>query len=279
MGERGASLVLVATPIGNLGDMSPRAVRALAEAALICAEDTRRVGILLRHAGISGARVVVVNDHTERQRIPDVLDTLAGGGDVVLVSDAGTPGISDPGERMVRAVLDAGHAVTTVPGPVAAVAALVISGLPTARFAFEGFLARSGSERSRRLAALAAETRTVVLYEAPHRVARTLADLATACGPDRQVAVVRELTKMYEEVQRGPLAEIDVGTPRGEYVIVLAGAPSMHEPPDDDTIRMALRHELDHGAGTKEAAATVAERYGIPKRTAYSLAVATRSGP
>jgi len=273
--ERAASLVLVATPIGNLGDLSPRAAQALAGAALICAEDTRRVAKLLRHAGISGVRVVVSNDHTERQRIPDVLDTLAGGGDVALVSDAGTPGISDPGERMVRAVLDAGYTVTTVPGPVAAVAALVVSGMSTARFVFEGFVPRSGAERTRRLAVIASEPRTVVLYEAPHRMARTIADLVTACGQDRQVVVARELTKLYEEVQRGPLGEIDVGTPRGEYVIVLAGAPSSHEPPDEDTIRQALRHELEQGAGTKEAATAVAERYGIPKRTAYSLAVGT----
>ncbi|MBA3982631.1 MAG: 16S rRNA (cytidine(1402)-2'-O)-methyltransferase [Acidimicrobiia bacterium] len=275
MRERAGSLVLVATPIGNLGDLSPRAAQALAGAALICAEDTRRVAKLLRHAGITAVRVVVANEHTERERIPDVLDTLADGGDVALVSDAGTPGISDPGERIVRAVLDAGHAVTTVPGPVAAVAALVVSGLSTARFVFEGFVPRSGTERARRLAAIAAEPRTVVLYEAPHRIARTIADLVAACGPDRQVVVARELTKLYEEVQRGPLGEIDVGTPRGEYVIVLSGAPPSHEPPDDDTIRQALRHELGQGAGTKEAAAAVAERYGIPKRTAYSLAVGT----
>lgn len=275
MREPVGSLVLVATPIGNLGDLSPRAAQALAGAELICAEDTRRVATLLRHAGISAVRVVVSNDHTERQRIPDVLETLAAGGDVVMVSDAGTPGISDPGERIVRAVIDAGYAVTTVPGPVAAVAALVISGLPTARFVFEGFMPRSGAERTRRLAAVAAEQRTVVLYEAPHRIARTIADLAGVCGADRHVAVARELTKVYEHVQRGPIGEIDVGTPRGEYVIVLAGAPASHDPPDDDTIREALRHELAHGAGTKEAATTVAERYGIPKRTAYSLAVGT----
>ncbi|MDQ3737675.1 MAG: 16S rRNA (cytidine(1402)-2'-O)-methyltransferase [Actinomycetota bacterium] len=275
MHDRGGSLVLVATPIGNLGDLSPRAAQALAGAALICAEDTRRVAKVLRHAGISGVRVVVSNDHTERQRIPDVLDTLADGGNVALVSDAGTPGVSDPGERIVRAVLDAGHTVTTVPGPVAAVAALVVSGLPTARFVFEGFVPRSGAERTRRLAAIAAEHRTVVLYEAPHRIARTIADLASACGPDRQVAVARELTKLYEEVKRGPVGEIDVGTPRGEYVIVLAGAPTADESPDDDTIRQALRHELQHGAGTKQAAAIVAARLGIPKRAAYALAVGT----
>lgn len=275
MHDRPGSLVIVATPIGNLADLSPRAAQALRDAALIAAEDTRRVAKLLRHAGITTTRIVVANDHTELLRIPDVLDTLAGGGDVALVSDAGTPGISDPGERIVRAVLDAGYAVTTVPGPVAAVAALVISGLSTARFVFEGFLPRSGAERTRRLAVVATEQRTVVLYEAPHRVARTIADLTAACGQDRQVVVARELTKLYEEVQRGPLGEIDVGTPRGEYVIVLDGAPSSHEPPGDDIIRRALRHELDRGVGTKEAAATVAERYGIPKRTAYSLAIGT----
>ena len=198
-------MVLVATPIGNLGDLSPRAVAALADAELICCEDTRRTGRLLAHAGVTGARLAVCNEHTETARIGEVLDVLAGGGDVAVVTDAGTPGISDPGERLVRAVLDAGFDVTTVPGPTALVTALVTSGLPAGRFVFEGFLPRAGAARTDRLAELAGERRTIVLYEAPHRVERTVRDLAAAFGPEREVSVARELTKLHETVVRGAL--------------------------------------------------------------------------
>jgi 16S rRNA (cytidine1402-2'-O)-methyltransferase len=271
--RRDGALVLVATPIGNLGDLSPRAVATMAAAALVCAEDSRRVAKLFAHAGIAKVPVVVTNEHTELSRIPTVLATLADGGDVVLVSDAGTPGVSDPGHRLVSAVLDAGYAVSIVPGPVAAVSALVISGLPSARFVVEGFLPRSGRVRARRLDELAAERRTTVLYEAPHRIVRTLEDLTAVCGPDRPVTIVRELTKRFEEVVRSTLGSIDIGEPRGEYVVVLGGAPD--EPPDDETIREAVRFQLDAGAGTNDAASTVAKALGIPKRLAYSIALGT----
>jgi 16S rRNA (cytidine1402-2'-O)-methyltransferase len=266
------TLHLVATPIGNLGDLAPRAIDVLGNVALVCCEDTRRTGRLLQHAGIRAARLAVCNEHTELSRIVEVLDTLLAGDDVALVTDAGTPGISDPGERLVRATLDAGFRVSAVPGPAAAVMALVISGLPTSRYVFEGFLPRSGKERSTRIADVAAEQRTVVIYEAPHRIQRTLHDLAEACGDDRHVAVARELTKLYETVTRGTLGTIDIGDPRGEYVIVLAGRASTDEPPDDDTIRTALQAQLDAGATRRDAAAAVAEQLGVPKRTAYALA-------
>ena len=271
----GGTLWLVATPIGNLGDLPPRAVDVLARAALVCCEDTRRTGRLLQHAGVRAARLAVANEHTEAARIADVLAVLGDGGDVAVVSDAGTPGVSDPGERLTRAALDAGYAVSAVPGPVAAVTALVISGLPTSRYVFEGFLPRSGRDRSARLTDLAAERRTVVLYEAPHRIVRTLADLAAVCGPDRRVAVCRELTKLYEEVLRGPLAEVAdrIGDPRGEYVVVLDGAPAAAPADvDDHTVRTALSAELARGASRKDAAAVVAERLAIPKKHAYALA-------
>src|SRR5688500_6045267 len=163
-------LVLVGTPIGNLDDLSPRAVEALAAAEAICCEDTRRTGRLLQHAGVARPPLVVVNDHTEVRAIAGVLERLARGERVAVITDAGMPGISDPGERLVRASVDAGHPIEVVPGPSAAVTALVASGLPTGRFAFEGFLPRKGSGRTSRLAELATETRTVVLYEAPHRL-------------------------------------------------------------------------------------------------------------
>jgi 16S rRNA (cytidine1402-2'-O)-methyltransferase len=269
----GGTLWLVATPIGNLGDLAPRAVEVLSACALVCCEDTRRTGRLLQHAGVRAERLAVANDHTEANRIADVLDVLGAGGDVAVVTDAGTPGISDPGERLVAAALDAGYAVSAVPGPAAAITALVVSGLPTSRFVFDGFLPRRGRERTERIAEIANEQRTVVLYEAPHRIERTIADLIAACGRDRRVAVCRELTKLYEDVQRGTLGEVDVGEPRGEYVVVLGGAPPIAEPVvDDDTVRAALRDELARGASRKDAAAAVSARLGLPRRVVYELA-------
>ena len=269
------TLVLVSTPIGNLGDLPPRAVEALAGAALICCEDTRRTGKLLAHAGVRGVRMAVTNEHTEHGRIAEVLDLLAAGRTVAVVTDAGTPGISDPGERLVRAAIDAGHAVSAVPGPAAFTMALVVSGLPTSRFVMEGFLPRSGAERTRRLAEVAGEPRTVVLYEAPHRVARTVADLVAACGPDRHLVLARELTKLHEEVWRGTLAEavahLAASEPRGEYVVVLAGAPPAAAA-DDDSIRAALLDALADGESRSSAVATVVATLGVAKRRVYDIA-------
>jgi 16S rRNA (cytidine1402-2'-O)-methyltransferase len=267
-------LVLVATPIGNLADLSPRAIETLAAAELICCEDTRRTGRLLQGAGVRAKRLAVCNEHTERRCADDVLTVLARGGDVAVVTDAGTPGISDPGELLVRAVLDAGFEVSAVPGPAALVAALVSSGLPTIRFVFEGFLPRSGSERRRRLAEIAAERRTVVLYEAPHRALRTIGELAEVCGPDRRVAVARELTKRYETIVRGTLGEIDLGDPRGEYVIVLGGAADAPPEVTDDAIAAAVDAELATGASSRDAATRVAAALGVARRRAYDLAIA-----
>jgi 16S rRNA (cytidine1402-2'-O)-methyltransferase len=267
-------LVLVATPIGNLGDVSPRSIETLAAAELICCEDTRRTGRLLQAVGVRGKRLAVCNEHTERRCVDEVLAVLATGGDVAVVTDAGTPGISDPGEVLVGAVLDAGYEVSTVPGPAALVAALVSSGLPTARFAFEGFLPRSGNDRRRRLAEIAAERRTVILYEAPHRIARTIVDLTEACGPDRPVAVARELTKLYETIVRGTLGTVDLGDPRGEYVIVLAGAGEATTEVGDDALVAAIDAELAAGASRRDAAESVAATLGVPRRRAYDVATA-----
>jgi 16S rRNA (cytidine1402-2'-O)-methyltransferase len=272
-----AALVLVAVPIGNLGDLSPRAAAELRDADAICCEDSRRTGKLLELAGVARkAPLLVVNDHTEAARIGDVLARLALGERVVVVSDAGTPGISDPGERLVRATAAAGHHVEVVPGPSAAIAALVVSGLPTGRFVFEGFLPRKGSGRTARLRVLAREARTAILYEAPHRIARTLADLRDACGPDRGVVVARELTKVHEEVWRGSLAgacEWAEGEPKGEIVIVLDGAPPAEDATDDDVIA-ALRDALAAGLSTKDAVADVARALDVPRRHVYALATA-----
>ena len=246
--------------------------------SLILCEDTRHSGKLLSHAGISGVRLAVCNEHTEAERSRDVLVLLDAGETVTLVTDAGTPGISDPGSRLVRVVLDGGHTVSAVPGPAAFVMALVISGFDTTRFVFEGFLPRSGRERASRLASIAQEQRTSVIYEAPHRVERTANDLAAACGGQRLVAVARELTKIYESVWRGTLDDamthLRATPPRGEYVVVLQGAPSRGEVSDDE-IRTAL-HVALAGHSRKDAVATVVGQLEVPKRRVYDLALAVR---
>ena len=266
---------LVATPIGNLADISSRAVKALTDATLIACEDTRRTGQLLRHLGIGHRPFVVLNDHTEREVVDRLVAAATGGERVALVSDAGMPAISDPGYLLVRAAIAAGVDVEVIPGPSASLAALVVSGLATDRFVFEGFLPRKGAERSRRLADVASQPRTVVLYEAPHRVRRTVADLVDVCDPERRVALARELTKLHEEVWRGTLAQavvhLDEREPRGEYVVVLEGAAAEMATADD--VAAELSALLESGMSTKGAAAEVAARHGVPKRDLYGLAL------
>ena len=222
-------LVLVATPIGNLGDLSPRAVATLREADIVCCEDTRHSRKLFTHAGISPRRLEAVHEHNEAASARRVAGWLEKGLTVAVVTDAGLPGISDPGERLVRAAATAGAAVEVIPGPSAPVAALVVSGLPTGRFVFEGFLPRKGSERSAQLKDIASERRTIILLEAPHRLTATLRDLVTCLGPDRECAIARELTKLFEEVWRGSLdaalERAEANEPVGEHVLVIAGAP------------------------------------------------------
>jgi 16S rRNA (cytidine1402-2'-O)-methyltransferase len=269
------TLVLVGTPIGNLEDLPPRAVRTLAEADVVLCEDTRRTGRLLQAAGVSAKKLIAVHDHNEAGQIGMVLDRLRNGELVAVVSDAGMPGLSDPGERLVRAAADEGFEVQVVPGPSAAVTGLVASGLPTGRFVFEGFLPRSGSGRTERLAALTDERRTIVLYEAPHRIVRTLTDLAAALGDDRRVALARELTKLHEETWRGTLGEALTRAgeiePRGEYVVVVDGADA---PPvaSDDQLAAAVAQLVSEGCSTRDAVAEVANVYGVPKRRVYELA-------
>ena len=270
-------LVLVGTPIGNLGDLSPRAVEALTTADTIACEDTRRTRALLSHLGLpAGRRLLAVHDHNEAVRVGDVLARLDKGERVVVVTDAGMPGISDPGERLVAAVAAAGHTVDVVPGPSAMIAALVVSGLPTGRFAFEGFLPRKGAARTKRVREIAADARTTILFEAPHRVRQTVADLAGAAGDLRRVAVVRELTKMHEEVWRGTLGgaveHLATKEPRGEYVLVLDGAPPP-APAGEDDVEAALRARLEAGADKKSAIAEVAAALGVSKRAVYDIAL------
>jgi 16S rRNA (cytidine1402-2'-O)-methyltransferase len=272
----GGKLVLVATPIGNLGDLSPRAADVLGAADVVCCEDTRHSGQLLARSGVHARRLLSFHGHNEAARVPEVLGLLAGGATVAVVSDAGTPGIADPGARLVAAAAGAGFTVSAVPGPAAFVAAVALSGFETERFSFEAFLPRKGPARRRRIGAVAGADAPVAIYEAPHRLAATLRDLEQACGGERRVVVVRELTKLFEEVWRGTLAEAgaraEEASPRGEHVIVVDRAPAREIGPEE--VEAALRSRLAAGEERREAITAVAGELGVPRREVYALALA-----
>jgi 16S rRNA (cytidine1402-2'-O)-methyltransferase len=270
-----ATLYLVSTPIGNLGDLSPRAVETLRGVRRILAEDTRRTRVLTERAG-APAPLVSLHAHNERERIEQVLDWLGADEDLALVSDAGTPLLSDPGARLVRAVLDAGHAVVPIPGPSAILAALVASGLPSDRFSFLGFPARRGRERRELLARVAESAETTVLFESPQRVADLLDELGAACEPGRGVAVARELTKLHEQVFRGTLEEAAAyyreHPPKGEVTVVVGPAPPAAGVGDLEVEALGLAAQL-LGGGMKPSAAAkeLASRLGLPRNDAYRV--------
>ncbi|MGD7732904.1 16S rRNA (cytidine(1402)-2'-O)-methyltransferase [Propionibacteriaceae bacterium G57] len=272
-------VVLVGTPIGDRGQASDALRHTLATARLIAAEDTRRFRDLLRRLDLhTDARVVSYYDQNEAERTPELVAALADG-DVVVVSDAGMPLVSDPGYRLVQAALEAGHEVTAVPGPSAVLTALAVSGLATDRFCFEGFLPRKDGPRRRRLAELAHEPRTMVFFEAPHRLADFLRDASSTLGGDRRAAVCRELTKTYEEVRRdtlGALAEWAVENARGEISIVIAGAP--HDGEDDIDPLELVRMSISQGEKLSAAVAEVAANTGVNRKQLYAAALADRDG-
>ncbi len=268
--------VLVATPIGNLGDLSPRAIDALRSADEVWCEDTRRTRTLLNHADIEGVRLRSVREHNEAQAAQQLVEAIAAGRTVAYASDAGMPGIADPGTRLVAACVEAGLDVTIVPGPTAAISALVLSGFPTDRFVFEGFLERKGPERRFAIERIARSTATSIVYEAPNRLKATIADFAGACGLDRRVAVVRELTKLHEQVVRGTLGNLGAVDERGECVIVIE--PAAAQPvADDAAIDAAIRAELASGSSARDAAANVADALAVAKRRAYERALAIKN--
>lgn len=304
-GVRG-TLYVCGTPIGNLRDISERVLDTLRSVCLIAAEDTRVTRKLTTHFGLPG-RLVSYHEHNKRAMTPEIIRTLLGGCDVALVSDAGMPGISDPGEELIARAIEAGIKIVPVPGPTALITGLVVSGLPTGRFAFEGFLPRNAGDRRARLAALASEKRTIVLYESPHRIKSTLEDLAEALGPGRRCAVARELTKVHEEVVRGTLGEV-AGEfarrePRGEMVIVVEGAwrdamdtgpmmgadgghpcegGSSYEQgsgereggtPSVDDVKARLTEAMKGGLDKKAAVRSVARALGLRKQDVYRIAV------
>lgn len=271
-------LLLAATPIGNLGDASIRLRETLAEATVIAAEDTRHTAQLLRLLGIENRpELVALHDHNEHDRASSLVDRAATE-DVVLVSDAGMPTVSDPGFRVVQLAAERGVDVTVIPGPSAVITALAIAGLPTDRFAFEGFLPRKAGERTRALAALADERRTLVFFESPARVAASLAALAEVFGADRRGAVCRELTKLHEEVRRGTLGELAEwaqGGVRGEIVLVIGGAPERVVSPE--TALADVQQRVAAGERLKDATRSVAEASGLSARDLYAAALAART--
>jgi 16S rRNA (cytidine1402-2'-O)-methyltransferase len=274
-------LVLAATPIGDVEDASPRLRRLLAEADVIAAEDTRRLRALVARLEVRpSGRLVSYHEHNEADRTEELLDIVRGGGTFLIVTDAGMPTVSDPGFRIVAAAVAAGIPVTAAPGPSAVLTALAVSGLPTDRFCFEGFPSRRAGERARQLEALTHEPRTMVFFEAPHRLAETLAAMALAWGADRPAAVCRELTKTYEEVLRGQLAELVAwagsGEVRGEVTVVVAGA-SPREVPSMAVLVAEVLARVDGGERLKDATAAVAEASGQPRRELYAAALAARS--
>ena len=270
-------LILAATPLGDTGDASPRLVAGLATAAVIAAEDTRRLRRLCADLGVTpSGRVVSFFEGNETARVPALLDALRDGSDVLVVTDAGMPAISDPGYRLVAAAVAAELTVTVLPGPSAVTAALAISGLPVDRFCFEGFLPRRAGERRRALAALAGESRTVVFFEAPHRLAATLLALVEAFGPDRPAAVCRELTKTYEQIRRGTLRELAewaAGDVRGEITLVVGGAPAVASNAKPAELAAAVADHEAAAESRKDAIAAVARAYGLPKRVVYDAVI------
>jgi 16S rRNA (cytidine1402-2'-O)-methyltransferase len=274
-------LILLGAPLGNPRDASPRVAEVLASADVVAAEDTRRLGRLASDLGVTvGGRVVSYFEGNEQRRTPELVEALRAGSTVALITDGGMPSVSDPGFRLVRAALDAGAPVTAAPGPSAVTTALAVSGLPSDRFCFEGFLPRRPGERRARLDELAAEPRTLVFFEAPHRVVDTLADLADAFGPDRPAVLARELTKTHEEIRRAPLGELAAAAatdpPRGEITLVVAGAPVMPaERPVAAHLAAAVTALEAGGTARKAAIAAVAHAHGVPKREVYDAVVRT----
>lgn len=273
-------LTVVATPIGNLKDITPRAVEVLAEADVIAAEDTRRTLQLLNHLDIKN-NLISYYRHNEEARVDYILSLLEQGQNVALVSDAGTPGISDPGQVLIQAATEAGYVVTMAPGPAACIQALVLSGMDTDRFTFEGFLPLNKKNRRNRMGQLANETRTMVFYEAPHKLLNTLEDMRETWGEERKIALCRELTKLHEEIIHttlaGALSMYEEQAPKGEYVVVVAGGQEKEETTEiaPEKIVQAIQERIDGGMRLKDASKEAAKELGIPARDAYQMYVDT----
>lgn len=275
------TLYLVGTPIGNLEDMTFRAVRILQSVDVIAAEDTRHTGKLLQHFQVTTPQVSYY-EHNQKSRIPDLVGRLQQGQAIALVTDAGMPGISDPGYELVKSCVAAGLPVVPIPGPNAAISALVASGLPSDRFVFEGFLPAKSKDRLTYLERLSRETHTLIFYEAPHRLRQTLQDLATILGTDRAIGLARELTKLHEEIWRGSIHEaIDYYThkePQGEYTLVVSGAELCQPTLSEEALKTELQALLQQGLSRSEASRELAKQTALPRRHIYQLALSLIDG-
>ena len=266
-------LYLVATPIGNLADITERAMKVLSEVDFVAAEDTRNSGLLLSRLGLKKP-MVSYHDHNRAERGPEIIERLKGGESCALISDAGMPAISDPGEDLVALCAAEGIKVSIIPGACAAVSALALSGLSTRRFSFEGFLPPSGKERKKRLTDISKEERTLIIYEAPHRLKKTLSELAEYFGGDRRIALCRELTKLNEEILRftiaGAIEYYEITEPRGEYVLVIEGAPEASEEEEALDIAAHAASLMAGGMSQKDAIKTIVKETGLPKNKVYA---------
>ena len=276
------TLYVVGTPIGNLEDMTFRAVRILQTVDIIAAEDTRHTGKLLQHFQIK-TNQISYHQHNRQQRLPELLNQLTAGKTIALVTDAGMPSISDPGYELVHAAIEAGIPVIPIPGATAGITALSASGLPTDRFVFEGFLPASGQERQQRLEVLAAESRTLIFYESPYRLQQTLKDFATIFSPSRQIVLARELTKLHEQFWRGTIEEAIAyytdHEPKGEFTLVLAGAPAETPVLSEAALKAELSQLINQGLSRSQAARQLSHLTNLPRRHLYQMALSLTEIP
>ena len=274
---REPALVVIGTPIGNLGDISERAIKELREVNLICCEDTRRTGKLLNLLNINPRPdLEVLNEHTEEKRANGILNRITAGLRVALVTDAGMPGIADPGQYLIKSAIDHEINLEIVPGPTAGIVALIASGLPTSRFVFQGFIPRKGEERQRRIEEIARDDKTTVIYESGKRIERTIQDLLNICGDERKAIIARELTKMHEEIQRGTLRHLqtkmsDIST-KGEFVLILSGISEDHYV-SDSLLKEELQEIIGSGKSKRDAVKELTSKYQLSKRRVYDLSI------
>ena len=274
---REPALVVIGTPIGNLGDISERAIKELREADLICCEDTRRTGKLLNLLSITPRPdLLVLNEHTEDIRANDIVDLIRAGLRVALVTDAGMPGIADPGQHLIKSAIDHEINLEIVPGPTAGIVALIASGLSTSRFVFQGFVPRKGEERQRRLQEISRDDKTTVIYESGKRMERTIQDLLNICGDGREAIIARELTKMHEEIHRGTLRHLhtkisDIST-KGEFVLILSGFSEDHYV-SDSLLKEELQEMIGSGSSKRDAVRELTSKYHLSKRRVYNLSI------
>ncbi len=275
--KRESALIIIGTPIGNLGDISERAIKELQEADLICCEDTRRTGKLLNLLGITPRPdLLILNEYTEKGRVHEILDRIHAGSRIALVTDAGMPGIADPGQHLIKSAIDEEIKLEIVPGPTAGIVALIASGLPTSRFVFQGFVPRKGDERQRRLQEIARDDKTTVIYESGKRIEKTIQDLLNICGEEREAIIARELTKLHEEIYRGTLLHLHTNmsnmSTKGEFVLIISGFSDNHDV-SDRFLKEELQEIIRSGKSKRDAIKTLTAKYGVSKRRVYDLSI------